>query len=188
MKNIVLALIVLTSCSPRVRVTVQDDFDFPVGNYGSYSWKGFVPLSEDKMHTYYSPLTDARIRSSVDAVMLSKGYRLLNSGGGLQLHYHVILEDKTIETTESYDYESSTYWFRDELDPYYYTQGTLIIDIVDRKNDCLIWRSRAVGILDDMRAERLERDIDKVVARMLKTLPRSRSTKMSSPGNRVALR
>jgi len=187
MKNIVFVLIVFASCSPRAQVAVQDDFDFPVHNYGSYSWDGFRPLSEDKMHTYYSPLTDARIRSSVDAVMLSKGYQMVNSGGGLRLHYHVIIEDKSVETTESYDYESSTYWFHNERDPYYYTQGTLIIDIVDARRDCLIWRARAVGILEELCGERLERDIDKVIARMLKTLPRS-NVKLSPAGNQVVVK
>ncbi len=146
----VFALFIVAGCSPRAMVTVQDDFDFPVNNHGSYSWKDIVPLSEDKIHRYYSPLTDSRIRESVDIVLKSKGYRLVRTGEALQLHYHVIIEDKSVETTESYDYESSTYWFRSEFDPYYYAAGTLIIDIVDTRSGCLIWRTRAIGILDDL--------------------------------------
>jgi len=183
----IFALLIIAGCSPRAIVTVQDDLDFPVGNYGSYSWKGFVPPAEDKMHTYYSPLTDSRLRESVDIVMKSKGYRMVRNGAALQLHYHIIIEDKSVEPTESYDYESSTYWFRSEFDPYYYTQGTLIIDIVDTRSGCLIWRARAVGALDDLRAEQLERCIDRVVSKMLKALPDSRGAKLRDSGSHIVM-
>lgn len=178
MKNLFWILLVIVGCSPKVVVTVQADFDFPVNKYPSYSWKDSVPPNEDKGNTYYPPVTDRQIHRAVDAVMEAKGYQLVDSGGELQLHYHIIIEDKTVETTETYDYESSTYWFRDALDPYYYSEGTLIIDIVDIRNECLIWRSRAIGILDDFPSDQFS-DLNKIVAKMLKRLPVSNSGKVS---------
>jgi len=55
-----------------------------------------------------------------------------------------------------------------------YQEGTLVIDLVDRRTNKVVWRGWARdtmdGVIDDQ--ERLERQVDDGVGRMMRLLPR----------------
>jgi hypothetical protein len=55
-----------------------------------------------------------------------------------------------------------------------YEQGTLVIDLVDRKTSKVVWRGWAQdvmnGVIDDQ--QRLEKQVDEGVTKMMVLLPR----------------
>jgi hypothetical protein len=171
MKNYIAFLLILGGCSPSLDILVDKDLDFRVDDHPSYAWKAATPAGAAGMDMYDQVLTEKRIRHAVDSVMGEKGYRLGGTLAALQLHYHIIVENKDAPPTEPSDYENNTYWVRTETDSYEYEDGTLIIDIVDATSGQLVWRSRAVAILFDLHRGDVQRRLNKAAAKMLKTLP-----------------
>lgn len=171
MKKYIVLLLILGGCSPAMDIFIVKDLDFNVDDYSSYAWKIVPPAGNTGMAMYDQVLTEKRIRHAVDSVMDKKGYHLDNAMPALQLHYHIIVENKNVPPTEPYDYENSTYWVRTETDPYEYEDGTLIIDVVNAASGCLVWRSRAVAILYDLHRGDVQRTLNKAAAKMLKALP-----------------
>ena len=58
--------------------------------------------------------------------------------------------------------------------PYVYDAGTLLLDLVDRRTNAVVWRGWAEGSLDAAidEQDRLERNVDDAVAKILARLPR----------------
>ncbi|HEY5749855.1 MAG TPA: DUF4136 domain-containing protein [Chryseolinea sp.] len=171
MKKYIGLLLILGSCAPSVVIFIDKDLDFIVNDYSSYTWKAVAPAGTSATAMYDQVLTEKRIRHAVDSVMNKKGYHLDETTVALQLHYHITVENKAAPPTQPSDYETSTYWVGTETDSYECEEGTLIIDVVDPASGCLVWRSRAVAILNDLHRGNVQRALNKAAAKMLKTLP-----------------
>ena len=171
MKKYIGLLLILGGCAPSVVIFIDRDLDFNVNDYSSYTWKAVSPPGAAETAMYDQVLTEKRIHHAFDSVMDKKGYYLGDPVAGLQLHYHIIVENKDARPTEPSEYENCTYWVRTETDSYEYEDGTLIIDVVDAASGCLVWRSRAVAILYDLHRSNVQKALDKAAAKMLKTLP-----------------
>jgi hypothetical protein len=164
--------ILLTACGPSVRVFYDRDENANVANYKTYSWlnekaieaKGLNPL-------YYNELTDQRIKNAVNREMQAKGFVLVENKGELELHYHIIVENKTSETTEPYNYTYTPYWRKVSI--YHYREGTLIIDIMDRQKNTLVWRGYATGVITYQTTAKPEEAINYAVTKIFKSFPLS---------------
>ena len=171
MKKYIALLLILSGCSPSLDIFVDKDLDFNVDDYSSYTWKAVAPTGTAETAMYDQVLTEKRVRHAVDSVMDKKGYHLGDPTAALQLHYHIIVENKDAPPTEPCDYENTTYWVRTATDSYEYEDGTLIIDVVDATSGRLVWRSRAVAVLYDLHRGDIQRALNKAAAKMLKALP-----------------
>ena len=147
-----------------------------------------------------SPLLGRHIRDAVDSELADMGYRKAASGTpDFRIAYRVTAEERA-RVADSYGYAgpygySSYYpgyygfrfygsrYFR----PYYgfsgvgyagrgyvreYVRGTLVLDIIDVRNDELIWRGWATKSLDaDPRPENVRMYVDEAVAEILEEFP-----------------
>lgn len=150
--------------------------------YKTFAWgESKVEVSNP---VYDSDLINDRIRRAVENEFEKRGIRKKAYNPDFIVRYHTYTEEKE-RTTGSHPYHYRYYpygyypfafgWGY----PYYYwmtpkqtaeyTEGTLILDIIDRRSDELIWRGSVSGNVDD--ENRLRKQIEKGIKAIMKKYP-----------------
>jgi hypothetical protein len=144
---IVLAALVLVGCST---VRVQTDFDPGADfvSYKSFAWLPGPPRTTGNPRID-NPLLDKRIRNAVTRKLELQGYVATDvSSADMLVGYHISLEKKLKVTNvnDYYGYGHRGYrgWGHSmgtsRTTVSEYEMGTLIIDLVDRRRNELVWR------------------------------------------------
>jgi Domain of unknown function (DUF4136) len=164
-------LLAFTGCSPAI--TVYHDYDKSIDFtlYRTFDWKMDLDLESRQNPLYYNELTDKRIREAVVEALSEKGYNKTISNPDFQIHYHIMVEDKSIATLDPSGHNYDAYWLGTAATTYQYKEGTLIIDLMDADTNKLIWRGWAVAVLEDLRREVVEKRMKQTIARILGALP-----------------
>ena len=143
----------------KVETDFNESVDFSA--FKTYSWR--VARGSKKQDAANNPIADNRIRTAIAAQMAKKGFTEAESGGDVLVTYRVTTKDKReSERMPSMSrrgaYGGSTRTTRE------YTQGTLLIDILDGKSKELIWRATCKDSVNDVAKfeKRLGEDVDKV--------------------------
>lgn len=175
MKKIILysfTALLLFSCGSSMQVFSDYDKDSNIGTYKTYNWldlqsiegKGLNPL-------YYNELNDKRIREAVNKEMKSRNYAMSDEKATLQIHYHIIVEDKIASTTEPAGYQYHPLSNLTKVNTYQYREGTLIIDVMDTKTNALIWRGWATDVITNTTRKNPEAVIQKAVEKIFTVFP-----------------
>jgi hypothetical protein len=170
---IITALAILAGCSPQIRVFSDFDPDYDLWTYKTFDWGQKVDIEAGKNPLQYNELNDKRIKAAVQQQMVSRGYELTSNSPDLALHYHIIVDDQSVVSTEPYGYRYGQYWMRMQTDVYSYKEGTLILDLMDKKTNNLIWRGWAVSAIDQIDPEKVDELIKTAVARIFKKFPKA---------------
>lgn len=171
MKNIALMiaaslLTLLTGCSslPKADADWNPDFDF--SKVHTYSFVDRAKLRADTPMT--SDITRNRIESAVEKTLNLKGLRYEKdpAAAHLQVSYHVTAKDKqdiqTYNTGVNYCYRCGygmgMSMGTTDVRVREYTEGTLIIDMVDPKSNQSVWRGHLSAKISDLKSqqERIE--------------------------------
>jgi hypothetical protein len=173
------ALILLTAsliaCSS---ISVSSDYDVTVDfdSLRSYDWTPKVEAEDDDPRLNNS-LLDGRVRRAVDYELAQRGFeRDVEGSPDFWVTYHVGFDRKLdVTTVQSYPgyYGGYRNWGGySETRVREYDEGSLLIDVVDPKNETLIWRGSAFAPLRE-RATPEERTarIDEVVGAVMKKFP-----------------
>lgn len=145
---IVALLFIIGGCSPEIRVYSDYDPDYDLKKYTTFNWIQTENVELGNNPLYYNELNDKRIKSAVQDQLIRKGYALSALKPDLILHYHIIVDDQSIVTTDPHGYFYSPYWMHLQTNVSHYREGTLIIDIMDPKNNYLIWRGWAASAIE----------------------------------------
>jgi hypothetical protein len=177
--NVLLAVAlaaILTSCA-----VTDVDRSANLGALRSFSWgKSDVKVENP---VYKGDLIDKNIKSTIEQEFAKRGIVKKNSNPDFLVSYHTYTEKKE-QTSGSYyghpfygPYGFSPFMYRWAWrfpyshrmpQTYTYTEGTLIIDIVDTKTDEVVWRGSVAGRVD---AAKLQKQIDKGVKAIMKKYP-----------------
>lgn len=177
-----IALVALAGCSPEIRVYSDYDPDYDLTKYSTFNWMQKSNIESGNNPLYYNELNDKRIKSAVLQQLLSKGY-VLSEEPDLVLHYHIIVDDQSIVTTDPHDYFYSPYWMHLRTSVRQYREGTLIIDLMDSKTNNLVWRGWAASALEGVYTpEQIDHLIKTAVAKIFKKFPKKPSD-LKEPGN-----
>jgi hypothetical protein len=161
----VVACFILAGCST---LTIKTDYDRQA-SFSAYRTFNFLPKRERK-ETALEGLTDGlvtkRIDRAVKGELIDKGF-VLDSvpNADMLVAYHVVLRDTT--EIETYGYNYPVWGF---FDVHRYTQGTLVIDMVDGQSKETIWRGMATDVVRGD-VDRSQERINKVVAKILADFP-----------------
>lgn len=140
-------LFALAACSSRVKV--QTDYN-PNANFSglhTFAWLP-VPPARTGDPRADSAILAGRVRRSVIADLTSKGYREVapNASPDFYVAYQAAVDQKiNVQSTPAY-YGYGGWWggmpvaMGTSTTVHQYELGTLILDIVDRERDDLIWR------------------------------------------------
>ncbi|MCH6483361.1 DUF4136 domain-containing protein [Pseudoxanthomonas sp. LH2527] len=171
-------VLLLAACATGPRVTSDVD---PSANFGQYrSFAFYSPLAIEGQG--YATLTSGRTKDAARRQMESRGYVYDETSPDLWVNLNAYMQEKTdvVNTPEvDYDYYYSyrarryvsvPYW-RDRTDVYTYTEGTLNVDLVDAKQNRLVWTGVAVGRVGRTKPEERGAKIDAAVAEIFLRYP-----------------
>jgi hypothetical protein len=153
-------------------------------DYQTYAWgKSEVKVTNP---LYESDLINKKIRSTVESEFAKRGIIKNENNPDFLVSYHTYTEKKE-QVSGGYGYPYygygfspfrfypfaygfgyPYYWMRPESKTQY-TEGTLIIDIIDRASDALVWRGSVRGNVDD--AAGLKKQIEKGIKAIMKKYP-----------------
>jgi hypothetical protein len=175
MKCILLVTIaaLLASCSPQIRVYSDHDPDYQVRKFRTFDWGQKDNIEANMNPLHYNELNDKRIKAALLQELTSRGYSRGELNPDLIIHYHIIVDDQSIVTTEPYGYFYGPYWMRMRTNVYSYREGTLIIDLMDSKTNSLVWRGWATANLNTITPDQTEEIINRAIAKIFKRFPHS---------------
>lgn len=137
--------------------------------YDSFSWMEREDAVSGEVREWFS-----LIRKSVDEELISSGLHKSESGGSLLA---TIYEgQKAPIITSRYGY---TYWparwgyggYYQGIEQYIYPSGTLVIDLIDRQTQELVWRGSAPKVIRKSSAGKHQEDVSTAVAEILSNFP-----------------
>lgn len=171
---LVLASLLLQNCGPTLQVFTDYDKSADISDYRYYYWpteqaieaKGHNPL-------YYNELNDRRIKNSVDKQLQARGFILMKNSQAIEMHYHIMVENKTMVTQQPLEQHYNTYWLDKNVNTYPYEEGTLIIDLMDVSKKVLVWRGWATGVIEPEMRQKPEEAINLAVKKIFKKFPYS---------------
>ena len=159
------------------------DFD-PNADFLMYRTFDFIQPPEGQGEA--SSLLMKRIYNNVQIEMEAIGYKQDSSNPDILIATHVGAQDKINVTSYGYGYGGYGYYGRGwggygggGVDVYQYTEGSLIIDVVEASTHELAWRGTATDVVDpSISPEARDRKIQTVVQRMLADFPPPEFQKM----------
>ncbi|UII32924.1 DUF4136 domain-containing protein [Fulvivirga ulvae] len=167
-------LLLLATCGPTITTTKTANVD--LDKYQTYAW---LPNGDSiDNHRYNGEQLNQAIVSEVNQEMQLKGYTLDRTDPDLLVLVHTMFDKETNIVREpvyaTYDYYAPNIY----IDPYYndyyyydyntvtrvvgydvdrvqYTEGTLVIDLIDQNTNNVVWRGRADDYIEpyNVRAE-----------------------------------
>lgn len=174
MKKLIIPLMaLLSSCGSGFEAFSDHDKSVNLQDYKTYSWQNIQEIeSKGSNPLYYNELNDKRIKEAVNAEMGKRGFSEINKDGQLQLHYHILVEDKIESSIEPAGVQYNNRIANPkQLNIYQYRQGTLIVDIMDAKKNILVWRGWATDVITNSMKKNPEAAISQAVAAIFKKFP-----------------
>ena len=177
LRNWVLAVAgaaVLAACAsgPEIRRDMS-----PAAKFGTYKTFGyFSELATDRAG--YETVFTARLKDSTRRQMESKGYVYSEDDPDLLINFYANVEEK--QEIRSTPVSMGYYGYRGhfgygistpQVETYEYKQGTLTIDLVDRKQNALAWNATAEGRVSKEARKNPGPAIDAIVGEMMAPLP-----------------
>jgi hypothetical protein len=156
--SILAVMLGAVGCAPSVTVSHDRDPTADLSGLRDYRW---LPQRTS------AALLDARVKAAVNDQLFRKGYLGEAARPDFYVAYYVGARDRIDVTTWGYGYRRT--------DVREYTEGTLIVDVIDARTMQLVWRSFAQGTLDPS-ASPQDRDqrLRAAVTKMLKEFPSAR--------------
>ena len=174
--------IVLLATAPAFAAKVFIDYDRNA-DLSSYKSFQYVKHPEDAAS---NQLLDGRIQAGLEAMLEDAGMQQVESGADLLATYHVVTKDRTQLTTTGFN--TGRGWGRAgrggmgmgsmgmstaTTTATTYTDGTLVVDILDPATKTLVWRGSATQTLK-AKPEKLAKQIEKAYTKMLHTWQKMR--------------
>ncbi len=173
-----ICVLLLAGCATGPQITSEAD---PEADFGSYRTFGFyAPLALEK-EGYATPTTD-RIKAATRAQLESRGYVYTPEQPDLWVNLNAYMQKRTdvtsfptVDYNYYYSYRARSYFavpfWHDETHVRQYTEGTLNVDLVDRRKNRLVWEGIAVGRIAKLKPEERAARIDSTVTDIFARYP-----------------
>ena len=165
--GILLAMAALAGCAT---LTVSSHIE----QFVTYDWgpPDNLPVGDPRLDN--NQFFRDYLEGTIEKQLAAKGFeRAANAEPDLLIHYHASVSQKVdvYEDDRPYGYCYGDNCNARVVD---FEQGTLVIDVVDRKTNKVVWRGWAqdtmTGVIDNQ--DRLEKQVDEGVMKMMLLLPR----------------
>lgn len=159
----------LTNCSTlKVRSTSDPNADF--SEYSTWCWMNDCnPTFEGPAYLFPEKATEDLV-NAIASELYEKGYEQQDDQSDLLLDFHVVFKEDSASRAVVHE-EALPMWeqFPSESPYYHFLEGTLVIDIADRKKGQIIWRSITKSYLPkypDMTYEEVRKGIKKALKKL----------------------
>jgi hypothetical protein len=169
-------VLVLGACHPvQVRTVVAPGADF--SNRKTFHLMTPKPRvnaqRSESDPVLVNSITYQRMRQAVQADLEQKGYSYTDQGQSMSIAIYASAKDKLDVRTWDYGYGWRR-WPRERTEVYQYTQGTVIIDVVDPASKELLWRGQGRAEVSDDPTKYSE-ELDKASNKILAKFPNAAS-------------
>lgn len=174
-KPLFLVVLIAAAAAACATLTVSSHIERGVNfaDYVTYDWgpPDNLPVGDPRLDN--NPFFRDHLQGAIEKHLGEKGYeRALSNEPDLLVHYHANVSQKvdvySSDTEHGYCYANCQPQIVD------FEQGTLVVDIVDVKTSKVVWRGWAQdvmnGVIDNQ--ERLDKQVDEGVTKMMLLLPR----------------
>ncbi|MEH6393908.1 DUF4136 domain-containing protein [Pseudoalteromonas sp.] len=176
MKNLLIAaaVLMLAACAKTPDVDYDKSVDF--SNYKTFAWMPQATLANAGNYQI-SPLMEQRVREAVNTQLQAQGMSLVDlSAADVLLNYHASVDTKIDVDTFNVGYGARwNYWgmgYNTQTTTHEYDVGTLILDVVDRESNQLVWRGAREGRLQKKQSpEERNEAVREAVATILSGFP-----------------
>lgn len=169
-------LLALGACGIALRAGADYDRDTDFAVYESFTWAppDALPTGDPRLDN--NPFFVERLQDAVESELASRGIQHAQGSGGLSIHFHASVRDRTevLETDRRYGYDVEGYGEGTRV--IQYEEGTILVDIADRETKELLWRGWAQADVQDVIGdpEKMEERIDQAVQKMFERFPVNR--------------
>ena len=173
-----LAGLLLAACASGP--TVRTDYD-PSANFGQYqTWGWYQPIAMEQ--SGYSTWISDRIKANVEREMNARGYRYDAENADLRVNFQGVVQERSdvysmprSDIAWFYNYRARSYvsvpvWY-DEARVSHYTEGTLTVDLVDAKQNRMVWTGDAIGRVVRKSPEERAADVDASISAIFAKYP-----------------
>ena len=177
-------ILLLNGCGSSLKVVSDYNGGLDFSQYKTYNFlkpdPDSVKMEVSKRPTIINQLNQRRLEAAIDEEMYLRGYSMSETPDIL-ISYYVKIEDKTETTATTYGNYGSPYYggygyygyyggygygnTYTDVRTYDYKYGTLIIDLVDAKDNELIWYGAASKAMEDV-SRNPEATINYIVTKM----------------------
>jgi len=137
-------------CAPKMKVERSFDWTADFQHYHTWFWIDGKPALMDIL--LGDDLTDQIIRRAISEELQAKGMTAQADEPDLLVRYTTKFQEAVANSPGNLGYSYQWRWSRDAQGTGQgrtYGQGTLIIDLVDRKTGLLVWQGKATGVVHD---------------------------------------
>jgi len=185
----ILGVAALAGCAT---VAVNSDYDpgTDFSNLKTYQWASQGPQKTGDPRVDDNSLLHIRIKTAVDSELALKGFqKRITAAPDFVVNYHVSAKDKTdVQSFGPTHYGSGYYggyrragggfpgshsvYGSGTVTTFHYTEGTLLIDIIDPKAKKLLWRGTGTKVVDpNATSEQKTATVKDAVAKILAKFP-----------------
>ncbi len=146
---LVLSMTFLAGCAVQVKTIQKPSVDF--SQFSSWCWMQGCEITYQGPDFYNNQEVMDEIANAIASNMYDKGYEQKDATADLLVNYYVILKEDSAEVSDIYEmmFNGGREWLNITYPEYHqFLEGTLVIDVLDRKNSELIWTSKAVRYLE----------------------------------------
>ena len=170
--------LLLTACAT---ITVRHDYDVRADYsvYRTFDWYATSRLAKGQERKVDDPIMDHRVAAAVEQELAARGFRHETTADpDFLVTYYPVYREMKYHTAEQVGW--GTWGFHPfgisistgTSQEHRYTQGTLVLEIVDFKTNQRIWQSSAEGALTDLKdPESADRKVARGVKQMLEKFP-----------------
>jgi hypothetical protein len=161
-----ISAIFFVGCS-NVTITSNCDESADFNDYKTYSFAPPQNTTTTLHPEYDNPKNRKLIQTAIKGELTKIGYSEIISDGDLLLKFDVIITDKVDPRIDS----AVVYkpWVDTKMDSFNYTEGLLIIRMIDQRKGNLIWQGSLSGVLNK-EPNKFGQKLDQYVAKLFAAL------------------
>ena len=149
-------------------MSIEHDYDSKIdfSRYQSFRWLGNDAV--ESAETGPGPLFAQRVRQYTETELSNKGVRIVTDAApDMLIAFHAGTEDVDAINTEQQGYAYGR-WAYTDVSVQDYTEGTLILDLIDAGSNELVWRGWATATVDpnasqDSRNKKLQEAVKRIL-------------------------
>jgi hypothetical protein len=149
---VMMLLLNLLGCAPKLAVERSFDWKADFQSYHSWFWIDGKPALMDVL--LGDDLTDQMVRRAVTEELRAKGLEARADEPDLLVRYTTRFQEAVAATPGDLGYSYQWRWTREPQgvgQGRTYSQGTLTIDLIDRRTGHLVWQGKASDLVTDER-------------------------------------
>lgn len=144
-----LMMILLSGCALQVKTYQKPGTD--ISKYKTWCWMEGCEVTYQGPEEYYNEEALMSISDAIGEQMAQKGYIRNDEEQDLLVNFYLIMEMREQEVVEpNYEGMSMNMQWLPQVYPKYvrYLKGSLVIDIIDRRESELLWRGNVIKYLE----------------------------------------